>query len=80
MLVSRPVPELSEDSQLPPAERLGLSQPVGGAEQPGQVVESDRQVGMIRAEALFRDGERPAVKRLGLSQPVGGSEQLRPGC
>ena len=28
MLVSRPVPELSEDSQLPPAERLGFSQPV----------------------------------------------------
>jgi hypothetical protein len=74
MLVPRAVPELSEDSQMPPAERLGLSQSVGGAEQHGQVVETDCHVGMLRAEARFRDGKRPEVKQLGLSQPVGGAD------
>ena len=53
MLVPRAMPKLSEDSQHLPVKRLGLSQPVGGVEQPGQVVEADRHVGMLRAEALF---------------------------
>jgi hypothetical protein len=38
---------------MPQAERLGLSQAVGVAEQPGQVVEADGDFGMFRAEALF---------------------------
>jgi len=56
MLVSRAMPKLSEDSQHLPEKRLSLSQPVGVAEQQGQVVEADRHGGMLRAEALFRDG------------------------
>jgi hypothetical protein len=55
-LPSSPTPFQGEDSHMPPAERLGLSQPVGVAEQHGQVVEPDRHVGMIRAEALFING------------------------
>ena len=39
MLAPSTVAKLSEDSQMPPAERLGLSQPVGVAEQHRQVVE-----------------------------------------
>ena len=56
MLMPRAVAKLSEDSHMPPAERLGLSQPVGVAEQHGQVVKAGCHVGMIRAEALFRNG------------------------
>jgi len=35
---------------------LGLSQPVGGAEQPGQVVKACCHAGMLRAKALFING------------------------
>ena len=52
MLVPRAVAKLSEDLQHLPVKRLGLSRPVGGAEQLGQIAEADRHVGMIRAEAL----------------------------
>jgi hypothetical protein len=53
MLVPHAAPELSEYSQMPPAKRLGLSQPVGVAEQQGQVVEVSCHFGMIQPEALF---------------------------
>src|SRR5258707_1184294 len=76
MLVPRAVAELSEDSQMPSAERLGLSQPVGGLEQLGQVVEAVWALGLLRADALFSDAQRRGVKRLGLGQPVGLAEQL----
>ena len=39
------MPKLSEDSQHLPEKRLGLSQAVGGVEQPGQVVEVWREMG-----------------------------------
>ena len=42
----------------------------------GEVVEADRDVGMVRAEAFFVDGERAAHQRLGLDEPVGGLQQL----
>jgi hypothetical protein len=41
MLVPRAMPKLGEDSQRSPVDPLGLSQPVGVAEQQGQVVEAD---------------------------------------
>jgi hypothetical protein len=51
------VAKLREDSQMPPTERLGLSQPGWWrGEQPGQVVEVHCDLGMIRAEALFVNG------------------------
>src|SRR5258707_248802 len=75
MLVPRAPPKLSEDSQHSAVKRLSLSQPIGLAEQPGQVVEACCHVGMLRAEALFINGERPAVKRLGLTQRLGRAEQ-----
>ena len=56
MLVTRAVAKPSEDSQHLSEKRLGLSQPVGIAEQQGQVVEADPHVGMLRAEALFMNG------------------------
>jgi len=56
MLIPGAAAKLSEYSQMPPTERLGLSQPVGGAEQLGQIVEADRHGGVIRAAALFIDG------------------------
>jgi hypothetical protein len=49
MLVTRAVAKPSEDSQHLSEKRLGLSQPVGIAEQQGQVVEADPHVGMLRA-------------------------------
>lgn len=77
MHVPRAVTKLSEDSQLPPAERLGLSHPVGVAEQQGQVVEADGHAGMIRAQALFNNSQRPAEKRLGLRVLALGPVKLR---
>jgi head-tail adaptor len=69
------VAELSEDSQMPSAERLGLSRSVRVAEQQGQVVEADRHVGMLRAKLFSLMASARLRKRLGLSQPVGGAEQ-----
>ena len=66
MLVPRAMPKLSEDSQMSPTERLGLSQPVGGAEQQGQVVEARGHIGVLRTKALFIDRQRPPVKGLSL--------------
>jgi hypothetical protein len=56
MLVTRAVAKPSEDSQHLSEKRLGLSQPVGIAEQQGQVVKADPHVGMLRAEALCING------------------------
>ena len=44
MLVPRAKPKLGEDSQHSPVKRLGISQPVGVAEQQGQVVEVLRPI------------------------------------
>src|SRR5262249_51795469 len=41
------------DCERAPHQRLGLAEPVGGLEQPGQVVEGDGHVGMLGAEALL---------------------------
>jgi hypothetical protein len=57
------------DSRLPTrvlvSDRLGsepkwfcFGQPVGGFEQVGQVIERIGDIGMVRAEALFRDGQK----------------------
>jgi len=52
MLAPHAMPKLSEDSQHLPVKRLGLSQPVGGAEQLGQVVEVCCHVGVLRAQVI----------------------------
>jgi hypothetical protein len=81
MFVPRAVAKRSEYFQRPTVKRLGLSQPVGGAEQQGQVVEVCCHLGMLRAEALFiNGGQRSAVKRLSLSQPGWWRGAARPGC
>jgi hypothetical protein len=68
MLVPRAMPKLSEDSQRLPEKRLSLSQPVGGAEQQGQVVEAGGHFGVLRAEVSFHQWlARSAEKRLGLA-------------
>jgi hypothetical protein len=45
------VPEVDEDSQSPAIDRLGLGQPVGDAEESGEIVERGRDIRMVRPEA-----------------------------
>ena len=63
MLVPRAKPKLGEDSQHSPVKRLGISQPVGVAEQQGQVVEVLRP---IATSGLCRGflGQRRGARRL----------------
>ena len=59
-----------------PHQGLGLRQPVGVLEQPGQVVEASGDVGMVLAETLLGNSQRSPHQGLGLRQPVGVLQQL----
>jgi hypothetical protein len=64
-----------EDGEGPAHQGLGLSEPVRGLQQRGQVVEADGDVGMVVAEGALGDGEGPAHQRLGLAESVRGLQQ-----
>ncbi len=75
VLVPCPALELDPDLHHPPHQRLGLVQAVGGLQQVSQVVESDGDVGVVRAITRLIDRQRPAVVLLSLGQTVGGPQQ-----
>ena len=58
--------EFQENLQYPPAQRLGLPQPVGVLEQHRQVMEARGRVGVVGAQRFSRIAMRPAVQRLRL--------------
>lgn len=45
--------------------RLGFGRFAFGDEQPGESIETDRQIGMIRLKRLFADAEGATIKPLG---------------
>ncbi len=63
------------DRQRPAHQRLGLGPPVGGPQQPGQVVEPDGDSRVVGVKARLVDRQRPAQQRLGRGPPVGGPQQ-----
>jgi hypothetical protein len=56
--------------------RAGLPEPVGGLDQPRQVVDVRGDGGMLGPEGLLVDLQRAAHQRLGLREPVGVRQQL----
>jgi hypothetical protein len=58
--------KLKEDFQVPPHQRFGVREPVGGLEQLGQVVEVKSDSGMVGPEALLGYFQRQPIKRLRL--------------
>lgn len=63
MPMSGPARELDKDCNVSPHQWLGVDETVGGFQQFGKVVQIDRDIGMVRPEALFVDGERSAQSR-----------------
>jgi hypothetical protein len=74
--VTRIALEPEEDRQCAAHQRLRLVEPVGGLQQPGEVVEVARDVRVVDAEACLVNGERAAIQRLRLAEPVGVVQQL----
>ena len=60
------------DLQRAAHQRFGLRQTVGGFQQLGQIVEADRDIGMLGAQARLGDGQRASHQGLRLSVTVGG--------
>ena len=60
--------------------RLGFRQPVGGLQQPGEIVEVNGNIRVIGAVGFLVDGEGAAHERLGFGQPISALQQLGRDC
>ena len=66
MTMSGPAGEFYKECECAPYQRLGLGEPIGVVQQSSKVVEAERNIGMVRHQALFVDGERTPHQRLSL--------------
>src|SRR5215467_13836996 len=67
--------EIDKNSQVPAHWWFRLGQPVGGLQQLSEVVEVDRNVGVVRPEALLGDLQCSAKEWFRFGPPVGGLQQ-----
>src|ERR1700677_1372389 len=67
--------EGEKDFKLTPHQGFSLREAAGGLEQSREIVEIDRDIGMVLAVARFVDGERAAHQGLSLREAAGGLEQ-----
>ena len=74
--MASPHREGQEYLDVPPHQRLGLRKAVRGLEQTGEVVEADRDKGMIRPIARLGNRERAPPQRLDLRDAARSHEQL----
>ena len=59
VFASRSPLEFDQDLQAAAAERLGLAQPVGGLQEPRQVVQVSRDLGVVRPGGRLVDRQGP---------------------